>query len=40
VARDSIKKILKFEKVLEAFCEQIGVEKRGLLHVLMGPRPV
>jgi hypothetical protein len=38
IPRSSIKQIIKFEKLLEQFCESIGVEKRSLLSALQGPR--
>ena len=32
--RDAVKKILKFEKVIKKFCDQIGVDKQALIGVL------
>ena len=32
--RDKIKKIMKFEKVIQKFCDQIGIEKTNLLNIL------
>lgn len=32
--RDAVKKILKFEKVIKKFCDQIGVDKQAFISVL------
>ena len=32
--RDKIKKIMKFEKIIQKFCDRIGIEKNNLLSIL------
>ena len=39
VTRDKIKQILKFDKVLQKFCDKIGVDKATMMGVLVPDRP-
>ena len=32
--KEKVRKILKFEKVIKKFCEQIGIDQQAMLRVL------
>ncbi len=34
--KDKVKKIIKFEKIMNMFCKDIGLDKKSLLYLLLG----
>ena len=34
LTREKISRIMKFEKVIQKFCDQIGIDKHAFLHIL------
>ena len=40
INKAKIKKIMKFDKVIQKFCDQIGIEKKTLLSALQGEEKV
>ena len=40
INKSKVKKIMKFDKVIQKFCDQIGIEKKTLLAALSGEEKV
>lgn len=38
--KSTVKQIIKFEKLMEQFCDQLGLEKKNLLSILYGPKHI